>query len=1358
MTLGDLLIQLHEAGVSLRLDGKDGLHLQGPRGAIDAVLRQQLVKHKPLLLQWLREHQFGEAAPLPQCVADPDNLYEPFPLSDLQMGFYMADDPYMEFHVRPHYYIEKQVDDLDIARYEAAWNKALHRHRNEIVTVLRNGQLQTVSDPVPLRIVVNDWRSLPVEQAQRQLLQLREQLRRAQLPLDHWPWIDLRVSLWRQDGAERTRLHYNHNNFFSDGYGTTRLLQEVDRYYADPALQLPALTLSFRDAAMALEAVAASDSGQASRRYWEQRLPDLPDAVPLALKPAMIRRCRSKLERREGFIDAALWTSLKKRAQELGLTPSSALFAAYAEVLACWSNSRHFLLSNMMTRRLNLHPEMNSIVGNFASLYPLEVDLRNRRSFCDSAVRLQEQISRDASHTQWGGMRVMQALNHLRHEMGSAPVPFVIGSGLFMLGFERSDYSCLETSQVMLDHQFWELSDGRLYWVWDVLEDFFPAAMIDDMWSAYSGFLQQLATTPLLWEQDRIDLLPQRQRDQRRQSPIDPATVPGDGLGHLLPAADRSLGRHTAVICGDTRLSYAALARGARAIAASLHSAGIQAGDRVAIVADRNAGWLCAVHGAQSVGAVHVPIDPDMPLERCGMMLANCEARTVLCSRRHRARDWPACMQVIEIEGVGEAPDGGQAFMASRGEQLAYIIYTSGSTGQPKGVMIDHRGALNTIRDVNQRFGISTNDRIFGVSSIGFDLSVYDVFGSAEAGATLVFPEPEQMLNPSHWLDVLAAQRVTVWNSAPALAMLMADAALARKGFVLADLRLVMLSGDWIALDLPGKLRRIAPHAKIVSLGGATEASIWSIAFEIDAVDPSWSSVPYGYPMRNQSWQVLDERGLPAPEWVAGDLHIAGIGLAKGYWNDPVKTQAAFNVHPDGQRLYRTGDRGRYLPGGLIEFLGRRDMQVKVQGHRIELGEVEAALSSHEAVQAAVAIVHGGGPGQTALLAAYVVARPGHSLSGKMLNRHVQAKLPRYMVPSQITVLPELPLTPNGKIDRKVLQRQHPMPLAAARTEHAQRPPSNATEIALLGLWSQVLGRDITAVGGDFFDMGGQSFEAVRLVGLIHEAFGTRLSLGDVWQHRRIDQLADLIQRQAAPGVSHLRTLADAGTDAPLYLVHPAGGQVVCYRHLANALNRPVHAFEAVGDMPEDLPAMAALYVRELMAHPPQGPLLLGGWSSGGPIAFEMAVQLRQLQREVQAIVIIDCPAPFPLPQPDPTQLLQWFAEDLQLDTATGGRMQALPDHLEPIYQHFETIVRANRAYSAPVVDMPILVLRADSGQVSEFALHPQQENAHWGWAAHTRATTTTWRVAGTHHSLLTHATAGVCAAAISTWLDRLGH
>ncbi|MEA2604953.1 MAG: hypothetical protein QOF89_5945, partial [Acidobacteriota bacterium] len=441
---------------------------------------------------------------------------------------------------------------------------------------------------------------------------------------------------------------------------------------------------------------------------------------------------------------------------------------------------------------------------------------------------------------------------------------------------------------------------------------------------------------------------------------------------------------------------------------------------------------------------------------------------------------------------------------------LAYTIFTSGSTGLPKGVMIEHRGALNTLVDVNRRFAVGPEDRVLGVSSLSFDLSVYDLFGLWAAGGAVVLPEASAGRDPARWLELMEVFGVTVWNTVPALMEMLVEYAQGRGARLPAALRLVLLSGDWLPVGLPARLRGLAAgQLEIVSLGGATEASIWSILYPVGEVDPGWRSIPYGRAMVGQSLQVLDAALAPRPVWVPGELYIGGVGLARGYWRDPEKTAASFVASPGtGERLYRTGDLGRWLPDGTIEFLGREDFQVKIQGHRIELGEIEAVLATHPQVRlAAVAAV---GERQTGRrLVGYAVPEAGSALDAEELRAWLAGRLPSYMVPAAFVVLDSLPLTPNGKVDRRAL----PVPATAVRAadgrESVLRTP---IEELLAGIWEEVLGVGRVGAGDELYALGGDSLHATRIVSRVHERLGVDVPLRVFFEEPTLAGLARSVE------------------------------------------------------------------------------------------------------------------------------------------------------------------------------------------------------------------------------------------------------
>jgi pyochelin synthetase len=1179
VTLLALVSDLARMGVRLRLVADDRIAVTGPPGGLPEELLGRIAQHKPELVRWLASQRAGRQPDLPRVVPDLAARREPFPPSDLQMSFLVGDHAAMEYAVRPHQYLEVELTDVDPARFEAAWNRALRQQAANLVVVTPDVQLRAVPDPEPMRIAVHDLRDLAEAEREARLLAIRETMERRTLPLDRWPWMELELSLLDE---RRARVHFNNNNFFSDGHGTHRLLMTTLESYERPHEPLRELSLSYRDCVLALADLEESPLGRASERYWRERMPDWPDAPPLPMAPGADPRRRSRLGRRETVVAAPVWAAFKERAAAHGLTPTNALYGAYAEVVAAWSGSRHYLLNNMVTHRLPLHPEIGELLGNFASLYPLEVDWRRPGPFHERALGLQAQVISDLQHTYWSGVKVLQAFNALRRTPGRAVCPFVVGSGLFMGQMNRPVHSTLETPQVALDHQFWEQTDRSLWVVWDVIEAVFPEGLVDAMWAAYLALLDRLAAEGAAWDLDGFDLLPEAQRSVRlglnRPQEPPPEELLGDPLDRRAAAApDRP-----AVVTPAGSLTYGELRDRADAVAAALQEAGVRPGDRVAVVLPKSADQAPAVFGVLRAGAAYVPIDPEWPRDRVEYLLQDVGAAAVVTRSALRA-GVPGPAPVVAVDGLR----GGRPAPAPRRPgDLAYVIYTSGSTGRPKGAMLDHRGPVNTVLDINRRFDVGPDDVVFGVSSLCFDLSVYDVFGAVAAGATLLLPGEGAAADPGAWLEAVRTHGVTVWNSVPQLAQLLVEAALAA-GVRLPSLRVVLLSGDWIPVGLPEPLREVAPGARVVSLGGATEASIWSIGYPIEAVDPGWASIPYGYPLTNQSWHVVDDAGRDAPDWVPGHLHIGGIGLALGYWGDAERTAKAF-VQRRGERLYRTGDRGRYLPGGAIEFLGRSDFQVKVQGFRVEPGEVEHACRDHPDVREAVVIARDAAGGKQ--LVAFVVSRPDAELDGDEVRRFLATTLPRHLVPGQVVVLDRLPLTGNGKVDRRALEAASRPEPAAGREVVA---PRTDVERELVAIWESVLGGGPIGVHDDFFELGGQSFSALRVLATVERQLGRRAPMSALLEGRTVANLAALLV--ADDGWSPLVSLRDGAGGEPCFLVHPAGGGVLCYDHLARALGRPVHAFQATPGGGAGLEAIAGRYVEALRARWPDGPYVLGG-------------------------------------------------------------------------------------------------------------------------------------------------------------------
>jgi len=427
----------------------------------------------------------------------------------------------------------------------------------------------------------------------------------------------------------------------------------------------------------------------------------------------------------------------------------------------------------------------------------------------------------------------------------------------------------------------------------------------------------------------------------------------------------------------------------------------------------------------------------------------------------------------------------------------------------PKGVAITHSSAFNTIEDINRRFAIVASDRVLALSSLWFDLSVYDIFGMFSVGGAIVLPDAAHEKEPDHWVELIRRHGVTLWNSVPALLQMLVEYESWKTDqpnlSLQRTLRLVLLSGDWIPLALPAEIDRLFGDVPVISLGGATEAAIWSIAYPIEALDARWKSIPYGRPLRNQNIYILDDNLRSKPLWVSGEICIAGEGLALGYWRDPDKTAESF-VHSKSlnKRVYRTGDLGRYMADGTIEFLGRVDLQTKINGHRIEAGDIEAALQRYPNVISSAVAVISSGTGTKQLGGAFVASC---DISIDSLRKHLTEQLPIYMIPTLLRQVGALPLTRNGKVDRGAVAALVAEPV---RTATLNRAPTQI-EASIIEGWIEILGRQEITINDNFFALGGDSILAARLLARFQKKYGVSLRLRKFFDQPTPSGLASLI-------------------------------------------------------------------------------------------------------------------------------------------------------------------------------------------------------------------------------------------------------
>jgi yersiniabactin nonribosomal peptide synthetase len=900
-----------------------------------------------------------------------------FPLAVMQYAYWIGrKDGQWLGGVAAHLYTEFDGAGVDPGRLRIAIERLVTRHDMLRARFTTDGKQRIETTSGWRGLTVHDLRGLTYQQSTAQLESIRDVLSHQLLDIEHGEVFYTALSLLP---GGRTRLHLNVDMVAADAVSYRILLADLSQLYEQPDVTLPVVGYSYREYRMAhLE--SRKDATRQAAEWWQGRLPDLPAAPELPLAAGQDLREYSnpaRISRRHFMLPAQARAALSDASRRRGLTLAMVMATAFAEVLGAWNAQPRFLLNVPLFDREPLHPDVDKLVGDFTNSVLLEVDLTEPIKFVERVRLMQSQMHTDAAHADYSGVEILRDLARCSGKQVFAPVVFTSALSLGELfdakvrhNFGDPVWMISQGPQVLLDAQIIEISGGLLA-NWDVREQEFADGVVDAMFAAFKQLVHRLAEHDNSWETPFDNPLPMHQRKVRERVNDTAGPYRGRLLHEGFFATSRQAPQAPALLWGECgALTYRDLADRALRVAAALQAQGVQPGDPVGVTLPKGVAQVEAVLGVLAAGGVYVPIGVEQPHRRRAGMLARVGARWVLTDADGRdGIAWPTDVVPIVVADAAEGqPAAGPVHSAP--EQPAYVLFTSGSTGEPKGVEVPHRAAMNTIEDLIERFELEPADRTLGISALDFDLSVFDLFAPLSVGGAVVIVDQEARRDAQYWVKLIRGHRVTVLNCVPALL----DMLLSTGADLGTSLRLVLLGGDWVHVDLPGRLNNAIPGCRFVGLGGTTETAIHSTVCEVRSVPESWRSVPYGTPLRNVHCRVVDQFGRDRPDWVPGELWIGGRGVAHGYRADPVQTADRF-VEYQGQRWYRTGDNARYWPDGTLEFLGRQDNQIKIRGHRVELGEIEAGLETYPQIGRAIVAVFGG---HTTTLTAAVTARPGH--------------------------------------------------------------------------------------------------------------------------------------------------------------------------------------------------------------------------------------------------------------------------------------------------------------------------------------------------------------------------------------------
>jgi amino acid adenylation domain-containing protein len=999
--------------------------------------------------------------------------------------------------------------------FEQSLKSLVERHESLRTSFLQNDGVPyaRVEDARDWQMDFVDYSFLLPDTQQAEALKFAQDAARKPFALDRGPLF--RATLLKKSADEHVIILVMHH-IISDGWSLGVLARELGLIY--PSLeqkrkfQLEPLQFQYRDF-VAWEQQESDLSYAADMLYWRQQLAgelpqlELPADYP---RPAM----QSFRGRRViADIPPDLINRLQKVSREQNATLFMILFAAFNILLRHYSRQDDILVGTPTAGRLR--SDFEGIVGFFVNNLVLRTSLVGDPSVAELIHQIQKTALEAFEHQSIPFDQLVEELQPERSldrspifqvlfALQNAPLPQLRLGDLKMTPL---DFQSLRARyDLAVDVYAFE---GNYRCDFEFSTDIFAEATVQQMQRHYLSLLEAVASDPgrrvgalsLLSETDRHLIVEEWNRTGIPAPPY--PTVPAWFRAQAAKSPDA-----TALVMGDRSLAYAELDAQSSKVAEVLRSHGVGRDTVVGVYLQRSPAMVIGLLGILKSGAAYLPLDPALPAQRVEFMLSDAGVPLILTQTELRDTLLPSGVPLLMIDQLGAASEHvvskPRVADECRPEDLAYLIYTSGSTGNPKGTEITHGALTNLLTSMLREPGLSSEDTLVGVTTLSFDIAGLEIFGPLLCGAKLVLASREQVIDPEALAILLEDSEATVMQATPSTWRMLVESGWMGR----ANLRM-WCGGESLPPDLADNL--LARGRELWNLYGPTETTIWSAAHRVKAGE---NPILIGRPIGNTRMYILNSDGQPVPIGVAGELYIAGEGVARGYWRRPELTEARFIADPfdprPGRRMYRTGDLARYRRDGQIQLIGRTDHQVKLRGHRIELGEIEAVIERHPDVRQAVVALHGEGAGQQ--LIAYI-KQLDTDAEAAYLRPWLQERLPEYMVPSSFIALAEIPLTPNGKVDRKRL----PRPKGAARESSPSTVnPRNYVEERLANIWSEILGVDRVSVRDNFFDLGGHSLLLIRVHAKVRQDLDADVAVVDLFRYPTIESMSSWLERRRA--------------------------------------------------------------------------------------------------------------------------------------------------------------------------------------------------------------------------------------------------
>jgi amino acid adenylation domain-containing protein len=1157
------------------------------------------------------------------------------PLSEAQQGLWLltkmlpgADRAYTEsttFEMR---------GTLNVDLLRRSLQTLVDRHEALRATIDPDGEHQVVHNHLALDVPLVDLSSLPEPERESQLQNQMRDVESRSFDFCNGPVI--RASLFRLSEQHHLLVMVTHH-IFGNGPSYEVFFGELCETYAalvegKAPEMAPAMQLS--DYLLWRKQQCSGPRFESDRKFW---LDLYSDSVPVLDLPSDHPR-PSVLNYRGGrqsvIIDRDLTKVLRKAGKEVRASLFVTLFAAFNVLLHRLSGQTSLVVGVPFEGEVRTLPGGSQLYANTTNMLPLRSQLEPTTKFADFLSASKALIFKASERQSYFFGHLTRDLG-LRHDPSRAPIiatSFNIdawrnyrkssGGVQFEIILDGVPFSNpRDASKFELNLNIFDMAD-ELRIDCDYNAELFDAITVARWLRHFANLLRAIVANPA----QTIGTLPLLSESERSEQVIawnkTDIAFPQETVADRFEAQAKISPDAIATAFEGLHLTYRQLSSRVDLLARHLKGLGVGPGVLVGLLVERSLDMIVALLAVQKTGGAYVPLDPGFPQDRLAYMVSDSGLAVLVTHRglNEKLPRPPAFIVQLDAdwsEIAKRKPDS--PLPRANPNDLCYVLYTSGSTGKPKGVEIPHSALINFLHSMQREPGFTAHDILLAVTTLSFDIAGLELYLPLVSGGKLVIASREDARDPARLMKCMRDSRCTVMQATPATWRALIDA-----GWAGSKQLRVFCGGESLAPELGKDL--LARCSELWNMYGPTETTIWSSVHKVTSVN---GPVPIGHPIANTQFFVLDAGGSVLPPGVIGELYIGGAGLARGYLNRRELTAERFIPSPfeAGARLYRTGDLGRWRADGTLECLGRADNQVKIRGFRVELEEIEATLRQHSAIRQAVVVAREDHLGLKQLVA-YLQPQNDSVPPVGELRSYLKEKLPEYMIPSAFVTLETIPMTLNGKIDRKALPAPSGQPVEQRRQYVA---PREALETTLVAIWSQVLQKTV-GVRDDFFEMGGHSLAALKVLTEVKKQTGKALPLATFFQASTVEAIADVLRKEAQdPSGSSLVPIQPAGSRPPLFLVHGAEGNVLLYRQVSRYLppGQPVYGLQAhTGDghglQERTVEGMASQYIQEIRVAQPHGPFFLGGYCMGGVIALEIAQQLKALGERVGLVIMLD--------------------------------------------------------------------------------------------------------------------------------------